>query len=58
MKMKYQLQEIDDIYYIYVKINNRKWEELYSTSNQSEALKVMIELNGLIKRNEELLSML
>lgn len=58
MKMKYQLQEIDNIYYIYVKINNRKWEELYSTSNQSEALKVMIELRGLINRNEKLLSML
>ena len=47
MKVKYSLQNIDDIYYIYVKVDNHDWREIYSTSNQSEALIVLMQLNNL-----------
>ena len=47
MRVKYSLQEIDNVYYIYVKVNERDWTELYSTTSQAEALNVMINLNGL-----------
>lgn len=46
MKVKYSLQNIEDIYYIYMKIDNRDWVEIYSTSNQSEALIVLMNLNN------------